>query len=51
MFGQIINFGVGLVGKFIFMWHGLGKSYFRVHNKSPQSTALRQLITRSSNFN
>ena len=45
MFGQIINFGVGLTGKFIFMWHGLGKkSYFRVNNISPQSTALRQLL-------
>ena len=40
-------FGMGSVGKFIFMWHGLGKIYFRVNmvNHSPR----RQLITRNSN--
>ena len=30
LFGQIIIFGMGSVGKFIFMWHGLWKIYSRV---------------------
>ena len=31
LFGQIIYFGMGSAGKFIFMWHGLGKIYFLVN--------------------
>ena len=38
LFGLII-FGMGSAGKFIFIWHGLGKIYFRVNmvNHSPLS--------------